>query len=201
MVGIFSIPLDVWNLIVSWLNSKDDLIRLRSTCHWFRNLLNKWLVLTIPYREMERFVKTCQKLGWISQIEAIKIFRVDSVIFQDFFNNAPPSLEVLDMSWCNRLTNDDLKALKPLKLKKLNLCGCIHISDKGIEHLPSTLVDLNLERCTITDEGLKHLPRSLKKVVLPWTVWLNMLSKKGIKFLLDEYPSCDLMFADNHTAL
>lgn len=196
--SIFSLPLDIWFLIVDELNF-DDILKLRTTCHWFRNFLNHWVNVILPHKELDRYLRECEHLGWVVNVIGLQFNRADFISF-DIFSRFS-SLKVLDFSWCNRITNEDLKTLTKLKLEKLNLTGCIHITDEGIKYLPPTLKELNLERCTITDEGLKYLPHSLILITLPWTVWLNMLSRNGIRYLIDEYPKLRIQFGDNHTAL
>lgn len=78
-------------------------------------------------------------------------------------NNLASSLRHLDLTGCDKITDDGLEHLSKLSfLQYLNLMYCKKISDRGLEHLSkiSSLQRLRLCDCWhITDEGLRHLSK------------------------------------------
>lgn len=85
-----------------------------------------------------------------------------------------PSLLELNLTYCTRVENSDLRSITKLKtLENLNLSYCYRISDEGIQHIANNLCNLtalDLSNCPkITDLGLHHIGRhliSLKKLNL-----------------------------------
>jgi hypothetical protein len=72
-----------------------------------------------------------------------------------------PGLRHLTLTKCPKITDEDLKELRPLpNLKSLDLSGCSDVTDKGLQELSSitSLQSLNLtDLLYITTQGLKAL--------------------------------------------
>ena len=82
----------------------------------------------------------------------------------------PQSLIILDISWCNHLTN--LNNL-PSNLEFLNASGYNYLKDDGIKYLPQTLKILNLSFTNISEESIKYLPKNIKCFNLKHTSLIN----------------------------
>jgi hypothetical protein len=87
-----------------------------------------------------------------------------------------------------RISDDDLKVLKPLRhLRKLDLEET-PITDEGLKHLShlTSLEHLDLEETRVTDAGMVHLKglKSLKTINLDDT----RVSKRGEQVLKDAIP-------------
>ncbi|XP_068676140.1 F-box/LRR-repeat protein 20-like [Montipora foliosa] len=90
-------------------------------------------------------------LGWFEGLQ-----------FEMYF----PDLEKLNLTYCTRIENSDLKSITKLKtLRNLNLSYCYRVGDEGIQHIAcnlSKLTALDVSNCpNITDLGLHHIGRHL----------------------------------------
>jgi Leucine-rich repeat (LRR) protein len=75
-----------------------------------------------------------------------------------------PTLQALDLSRCDQISDDDLGALRGLSaLRSLSLRCCFLITGVGFNHLSSltALQELQAGGCNIGNEGLKMLVASL----------------------------------------
>jgi hypothetical protein len=98
---------------------------------------------------------------------------------------------VQDIVWLNlantKVTNDGLKNIADMKLKRLHL-EKTDVGDEGLAHLKG-LVDLeylNLYSTEVTDEGLKHLEKMTKLKRL--YVWQSKVTEEGMKSLEQKIP-------------
>ena len=90
----------------------------------------------------------------------------------------------LDLSWCDKITDESVKELK--NCHRLNLNGCIKITDNGVKKLKNCHT-LGLARCDkITDDGVKELKNC------------HILSLYGCKKITDigvkELKNCRILY-------
>ena len=98
--------------------------------------------------------------------------------------------------WLNlantKITDDGLKHLAGIKLKKLHLEKTA-IGDKGLAHLKeqTELEYLNLYATKVTDEGLVHLHgmKNLKRLY----VWQSQVTPEGMKQLEEKIPGLEVV--------
>lgn len=99
-----------------------------------------------------------------------------------------PTLKKLDAGYCQKITNNGLSALKPLKLTELDLSRCPDISDYGLGHLSGMpLRKLNiLGSSYISPDGvckLRAIP-TLEEVVVGFSKEPSAAEKRA----LDQLP-------------
>lgn len=101
-----------------------------------------------------------------------------------------------EVIWLNlagtKITNEGLKLLKGMPLKKLHLERTA-ISDAGMEHLTSfkELEYLNIYDTQVSNKAIKHLKqlKSLKKLY----VWKSKINEKGIARLQKQLPNAEVV--------
>ena len=101
--------------------------------------------------------------------------------------------EVIWLNLANtKITNDGLKHLKGLPLKKLHL-EKTGIGDEGLKHVKGfkDLEYLNLYATKVSDAGLKHLVglKNLKKLY----VWQSKVTEDGMKTLNKTLPDLEII--------
>lgn len=86
--------------------------------------------------------------------------------------NGCPSLEMINMAYCDKITDSSLISLAQcLRLKALEIRGCPSISSVGLSAIAmgcKKLTVLDIKKCCINDAGLIHLAQHsqyLKQVI------------------------------------
>jgi len=91
-----------------------------------------------------------------------------SAIDDDSLLLVPPSLKVIKLDFCKRVTNQGLKNLFSAtqdSLTDITLRGNLNITSEGLQFLTNKITHLCLlDVKPISDKGLKHLPHSLKSL-------------------------------------
>lgn len=88
--------------------------------------------------------------------------------------NGCPALEMFNMAYCDKVTDSSLVCLsKCLRMKELEIRGCLHVSSSGLSAIAEgcrQLTLLDIKKChNIDDTGMLPLARCsqyLRQVVL-----------------------------------
>jgi hypothetical protein len=150
-------------------------------------------------RETEAIKKVEENGGRVYRISAADTSREVSF----YLSSKPVGDEALsginavsEVIWLNlagtEITNDGLKHLAGLPLKKLHL-ERTKIGDDGLKHLKlfKDLTYLNLYDTKVTDAGLEHL-KELKKLEKLF-VWKSAVTEAGIKKLNESLPDLKIV--------
>lgn len=103
-----------------------------------------------------------------------------------------PTLEFLNVSWCDWVTGEEFKDLPELPvLRKIVLSGCHHLTNEGLKEIPlkcTHLESVDLSCSPITRDTIRDLPgcATLNEIDLSSC---DGLTTEGLRELLKKYPS------------
>jgi len=135
-------------------------------------------VFVLKYRvsRLESTKESIQRISNIANITEI-VFDYRDAPLGDLVPLLPAKLPRLNLSWCNQLSEEILKAIPPLPYLDLSYCN---VKDEFIKSIPVSVKTLKLISTPITDEGLKALPQSLQHLDLSYC---KSITTPGLKAL------------------